>query len=283
MAKVQIKRGLQENVQNLVLAEGELAVALDTGNVYVGTTAGTTHVNPTGGVADTATKLATGQKFSISGDGTAPDVTFDGSQAVNLVLTLANSGIPAGEYTKVTFDAKGRAIAGTTLSVDDIPNLPTSKITSFPTNVSQFNNDSNYQTSDDVDEKIAALVSSAPDLLNTLDELAAALGDDPNFATTMTNALAGKEALIKNNAAKTALVDADKLPLVDSADSSKTKNITFANLKSGLKAYFDTQYNSFTYTLPTASASTKGGVKVGTGLTITGEVLSLGDVDGGTF
>ncbi|EFA7675156.1 phage tail protein, partial [Escherichia coli] len=39
---------------------------------------------------------------------------------------------------------------------------------------------------------IAALVDSSPDALNTLNELAAALGNDPNFATTMTNALAGK-------------------------------------------------------------------------------------------
>ncbi|HAM9199167.1 TPA: phage tail protein, partial [Escherichia coli] len=38
---------------------------------------------------------------------------------------------------------------------------------------------------------IAALVDSSPDALNTLNELAAALGNDPNFATTMTNALAG--------------------------------------------------------------------------------------------
>ncbi|EMW4056968.1 tail fiber protein [Escherichia coli] len=40
---------------------------------------------------------------------------------------------------------------------------------------------------------IAALVDSSPDALNTLNELAAALGNDPNFATTMTNALAGKQ------------------------------------------------------------------------------------------
>ncbi|OIZ28229.1 tail fiber protein [Escherichia coli] len=40
---------------------------------------------------------------------------------------------------------------------------------------------------------IAALVDSSPDALNTLNELAAALGNDPNFATTMTKALAGKQ------------------------------------------------------------------------------------------
>lgn len=42
---------------------------------------------------------------------------------------------------------------------------------------------------------IATLIDSAPNALNTLDELAAALGDDANFAATMTNALALKAAL----------------------------------------------------------------------------------------
>ncbi|MCU4028827.1 phage tail protein, partial [Enterobacter roggenkampii] len=43
-----------------------------------------------------------------------------------------------------------------------------------------------------VQAAIAALVASSPTALDTLNELAAALGNDPNFATTMTNALAGK-------------------------------------------------------------------------------------------
>ncbi len=42
---------------------------------------------------------------------------------------------------------------------------------------------------------IAAMVGSAPAALDTLNELAAALGNDPNFATTMLNALAGKQPL----------------------------------------------------------------------------------------
>ncbi|EBV5174848.1 phage tail protein [Salmonella enterica subsp. enterica serovar Carmel] len=42
---------------------------------------------------------------------------------------------------------------------------------------------------------LAALVDSSPEVLDTLNELAAALGNDPNFATTMTNALAGKQPL----------------------------------------------------------------------------------------
>ena len=43
-----------------------------------------------------------------------------------------------------------------------------------------------------VDEKIAELVDSAPETLNTLNELAAALGEDPNFATTITEELSNK-------------------------------------------------------------------------------------------
>lgn len=43
-----------------------------------------------------------------------------------------------------------------------------------------------------VDEKVASLVESAPETLNTLNELAAALGDDPNFATTVSNQIGNK-------------------------------------------------------------------------------------------
>lgn len=46
-----------------------------------------------------------------------------------------------------------------------------------------------------VQAAIAGLVGSSPAALDTLNELAAALGDDPNFAATMTNALAGKQPL----------------------------------------------------------------------------------------
>ncbi|MCM7566758.1 phage tail-collar fiber domain-containing protein [Enterobacter asburiae] len=51
-----------------------------------------------------------------------------------------------------------------------------------------------------VKSAITALVGSTPAALDTLNELAAALGNDPNFATTMTNALAGKMEISKNGA-----------------------------------------------------------------------------------
>lgn len=49
-----------------------------------------------------------------------------------------------------------------------------------------------------VQAALAALVASSPAALDTLKELADALGNDPNFATTMTNALAGKMDKAKN-------------------------------------------------------------------------------------
>lgn len=135
MATIQIKRGLQSAVQNLVLAQGELAVALDTGNVYVGTTSGTVHVNPSGGIADTAVQLQTPREFSIAGDGTAQAVAFDGTANVQLQLVLANiASLSAGTYTKVTVNAKGQVTAGDTLVVSDLPNnIPTSKISGLGT------------------------------------------------------------------------------------------------------------------------------------------------------
>lgn len=45
-----------------------------------------------------------------------------------------------------------------------------------------------------ISDRVAALVNSAPATLDTLKELADALGDDPNFATTVTTSLAGKQA-----------------------------------------------------------------------------------------
>ena len=62
----------------------------------------------------------------------------------------------------------------------------------IPTNNNQLTNGAGYATTSYVNTAVSNLVDTAPATLNTLNELAAALGDDPNFATTVTNSIAGK-------------------------------------------------------------------------------------------
>jgi hypothetical protein len=269
MAKIRIKRGLQSAVSNLVLDVGEMAVATDTGNVYVGVTSGVVHINPSGGIADTAQKLQTPRNFSITGDGSANAQSFDGSANVILDFVLNTvSGLSAGTYTKLTVDTKGRVTAGAQLTVSDIPTLTKSKISDMPTKVSQFTNDSGFQTAAQVTSTIAALVGSAPETLNTLNELAAALGNDPNFATTITAALGERELLLSKADEATTIADDDSIPFIDTSagniamptGTSSTRKLSLTNLKANLKTYFDTLYNKYTH--PTYTSKTSGLYKV---------------------
>ncbi|MEC6218991.1 phage tail protein, partial [Enterobacter hormaechei] len=70
-------------------------------------------------------------------------------------------------------------------------------LTGTPTapTAAQTANNTQIATTAFVKAALAGLVGSSPTALDTLNELAAALGNDPNFATTMTNALAGKQPL----------------------------------------------------------------------------------------
>lgn len=63
---------------------------------------------------DTNAYLTGNQNISVTGDAT-------GSGATAIALTLANSGVTAGTYTKLTVDAKGRATAGASLATADLP------------------------------------------------------------------------------------------------------------------------------------------------------------------
>lgn len=72
------------------------------------------------GNAATATRWATGRTIALTGDVTGTSAAFDGSAALSFAATLANSGVTAGTYTKVTVDAKGRATAGASLASADV-------------------------------------------------------------------------------------------------------------------------------------------------------------------
>ena len=83
----------------------------------------------TSGNAGTATKLATGRTIGMTGDVTWTSPAFDGSGNVTAAATLANSGVTAGTYGKVTVNAKGLVTAGAALAAEDIPALDAGKIT----------------------------------------------------------------------------------------------------------------------------------------------------------
>lgn len=103
--------------------------------------------------------------------------------------------------------AAGSGVAAATDTVAGIVELATTAETTTGTDTSRA------VTPAGVKAAIDALVAAAPGLLDTLDEIAAALGDDPNFATTMTTALAGKQPLDADLTAIAALVSAaDQMP-----------------------------------------------------------------------
>lgn len=72
--------------------------------------------------------LTGNQSITVSGDAT-------GSGTTAITLTLANSGVTAGTYTKLTVNAKGLVTSATTLAASDIPTLTASKISDFDTQV----------------------------------------------------------------------------------------------------------------------------------------------------
>jgi len=70
--------------------------------------------------ANSANVLTTDRNFSITGDVTASVVSFNGSGDVALSSTLSNSGVVAGQYTKLTVDAKGRVTSGAYIASGDV-------------------------------------------------------------------------------------------------------------------------------------------------------------------
>ncbi|CSE59259.1 phage tail protein [Shigella sonnei] len=110
--------------------------------------------------------------------------TFTGNPAAPTVVKTDNS-------TKLANTAHVKTV------VADYAPLASPALTGTPTapTAPQTVNNTQIATTAFVKSALAALVASSPEALDTLNELAAALGNDPNFATTMTNALAGKQPL----------------------------------------------------------------------------------------
>lgn len=107
----------------------------------------------------------------------------------------------------------------------------------YITLVSQLANDAGYQTEAEVEAAIEKIIGSAPEVLDTLEEIAKALGDDPNFASTITKKLAAitekvNQEIEDRTAADTALQANIDKEVVERKEAD-------AALKEELKEYVD--------------------------------------------
>lgn len=136
------------------------------------------------------------QRFFV-GDANTPRLTIGGSTA-EFNANIEAPGITAtAQMTSPSFDGDltGSVFADdSTLLVDAVggiipsANISGTEATNWNTAYSWGDHSTqNYSTTSYVDTAVANVVNSAPEQLNTLNELSAALNDDANFATTITN------------------------------------------------------------------------------------------------
>ena len=152
--------------------QATLATADINGGTIDGTTIGTTTPAAITGTTVTATSFVGPVTGAVTGNVTG-NVTGDltGDVTGNITSTGSSS------FNNVTIDGTLNMNAGTTATI---------------TNLTSPTNTNDAATKGYVDTSISNLVDSAPGTLDTLNELAAALGDDPNFSTTITNSIATK-------------------------------------------------------------------------------------------
>ncbi|HCE8916416.1 TPA: tail fiber protein [Escherichia coli] len=188
--------------------------------------------------SDSETLAATPKAVKAAYDlaaGKAPsNHTHSWEQITNVpVASLTVRGITqlssATNSTSETLAATSKAVKAVMDETNKKAPLNSPALTGTPTTPTARQGTNNTQIANTafVMAAIAALVDSSPDALNTLNELAAALGNDPNFATTMTNALAGKQP---KDATLTALAGlataADRFPYFTGNDVASLATLT---------------------------------------------------------
>ena len=139
---------------------------------------------------------------------------------------------------------------------------------------------STYATETYVDTAVSNLVDSAPATLDTLNELASALGDDANFSTTVTNSLAGKANLsgadFTGNVTSTGTISANNF----------SSTLGFSSQYGGLSSQsgtFTTSSGDITTSsgdITTSTGTVSGATISGTTFTCNGNMTVSGTVDG---
>ena len=120
-----------------------------------------------------------------------------------------------------------------------LPNYPT-----IPTNISAFTNDSGYLTEHQsleglatetyVNNRVAGVLDSAPEALDTLNELAQALGNDPNFATTVSTRIGSKVDKVEG---KSLVLDTEIAKIHEHTNKTVLDDVTPTNVSNWNSAY----------------------------------------------
>lgn len=122
--------------------------------------------------------------------GSEPRPLFNGSKGIALSEDLETKA--AELQDNINLKASQSDLEAYMSATDTKVSELEEKIGNVPTKVSELENDANYQSASQVDARIQEVVAAAPEALDTLKELADALGNDPNFAGTVTTELAKK-------------------------------------------------------------------------------------------
>ncbi len=148
---------------------------------------------------DSSAAIALGK---LGTSGTAANTTFlrgDGAWSVISGVDISNlnaNNLSTGTVPDARFPSTLPAASGANLTALNGSNIASGTIAaarlSTATTQSAGNNSTKIATTAYTDTAISNLVDSSPSALNTLNELAAALGDDANFSTTVTNSIATK-------------------------------------------------------------------------------------------
>ena len=167
--------------------------------------------------------------------GTARLVVNDAGAAVTGNLDVSSGVDVTGDITVTgTVDGVDVAALNTTVGALGIASGVINGATTAATQ-SAGDNSTKVATTAYTDTAVSNLVDSSPSALNTLNELAAAVGDDANFSTTITNSISTKMPLAGGEF--TGDVTCDNItPDADSSRSLGTNSVRFANI------YGDTLY-----------------------------------------
>jgi hypothetical protein len=176
---------------------GYLTSYTDTNTTYTAgtglTLSGTTFSVTSNGISATQLNVSgngtTAQFLRSDGDGT---FTWATPTDTNTTYSVGNGGLTEINFTS----ALNTKLAGIATGANNYVLPFTDNSTQWNTAYGWGNHASQgYATQTYVNTAVSNLIDTAPSTLDTLNELAAALGDDPNFATTVTNSIAGKLSL----------------------------------------------------------------------------------------